>query len=146
MSKHIGKTYTLTGREALSGVEQARIFSRHLHRQIIYHDIPPEKEEEAMVAMGMPEILVKALSQLHSFCQANKFAEVSPDVETVLDRPPISFDRFVEDFEPPIVEDEGFPYRLLSRSTTIYIPCIPDRPPLLGCFFNVHGRTDRQRI
>lgn len=98
-SKHIGKTYTLTGREALSGAEQARIFSRHLHRQIIYYDIPPEKEEEAMVAMGMPEILVKALLQLHSFCKANKFAEISPDVETILDRPAISFDRFVEDYK-----------------------------------------------
>ena len=51
-----------------------------------------------MLTMGC-EILVKALSQLHSFCKANKFAEVSPDVKTVLDRPPISFDRFVEDYK-----------------------------------------------
>lgn len=98
-SKHKGKSYTLTGREALSGAEQATIFSRHLDRQITYHDIPPEKEEEAMLAMGMPEILVTALSQLHSFCKANEFDEVSSDVETVLDRQPISFDRFVKDYK-----------------------------------------------
>ena len=89
----------MTGREALSGTEHASIFSRHLDRQITYHNIPPEKEEEAMLAMGMPEILVKALLQLHSFCKANEFAEVSPDVETILDRQPISFDRFVEDYK-----------------------------------------------
>ena len=98
-SKHIGKNYTLTSSEALSGAEQATIFSRHLDRQITYHNIPPEKEEKAMLAMGMPKILVKALSQLHSFCKANEFAEISPDVETVLDRQPISFDRFVEDYK-----------------------------------------------
>lgn len=98
-SKHIGKSYILTGNEALSGAEQASIFSRHLDRQIIYHDIPPEKEEEAMLAMGMPEIMVKLLLQLHSFCKANEFDEVSSDVEAVIDRKPISFDRFVEDYK-----------------------------------------------
>ena len=96
-SKHTGKSYVLTGREALSRAEQASIFSRHLDRQIIYHDIPSEKEEEAMFAMGMPEILVKALSQLHSFCKANEFDEVSSDVEEVIGRKPISFSQFVED-------------------------------------------------
>ncbi len=52
-----------------------------------------------MLEMGMPKILVKALLQLHSYCKANKFNEVSPNVEEVLGRQPISFEQFVEDYK-----------------------------------------------
>lgn len=98
-SKHKGKTYTLTGSEALNMTDQAKIFSQHLDRQITYRDVSPEQEEEAMLDMGMPNPLVKALSQLHSYCKDNKFDAVYPDVEEVIGRKPIVFSQFVEDYK-----------------------------------------------
>ena len=43
--------------------------------------------------------------------------------------------------EPPIGYPVGFPFRLFSRHFHA-----PDRPPLQGCLFIVHGRTDRQLL
>lgn len=96
-AEHIGKTYVITGAEALTTESIATIFSKHCDRTITYHDVPEVVATQALLSGGMDATMAQALEELHAIFKAGYGAEVSPDVEKVLGRPPISFDQFVFD-------------------------------------------------
>ena len=52
---HAGKTYTLTGPEALSQTRIAEILSATLGRPIHYVNLPPEQMRQALLEAGTPE-------------------------------------------------------------------------------------------
>ncbi|HEY9648030.1 MAG TPA: SDR family oxidoreductase [Chroococcidiopsis sp.] len=96
---HLGKTYVVTGGQALSTADIAALFTAALGRAIAYHDIPESAATDAMRQMGTPEILVQALTELNSIAKAGYSAMISPDVETVTGKPPILFSQFIDDYK-----------------------------------------------
>ena len=95
---HLGKSYTLTGPEALTNEEIAGILSRELGREIRFINLPPAKFREALLSAGVPEWSADALVDLQRLYREGKAATVTRDVEQILGRKPISFAQFVRDY------------------------------------------------
>jgi uncharacterized protein YbjT (DUF2867 family) len=93
-SGHEGKTYPLTGPQALTMTEVAAKLSAATGRTIRYVNVPPEAARQAQLAAGMPPYLADALFELFAERRNGKEATVWPDAAMLLGRPPISFDEF----------------------------------------------------
>jgi uncharacterized protein YbjT (DUF2867 family) len=93
-SGHEGKTYPLTGPEALTMTEVAEKLSAAAGKTIRYVNVPPEAARQAQLAAGMPPYLADALFELFAERRNGKEAKVWPDAALLLDRRPTSFDEF----------------------------------------------------
>ena len=90
---HEGKTYTLTGPQALTHNEVAAELSAATGKTVKYEAVPPAKWAESW-----PESLV----ELYAVCAAGEHAEVTPAVERVTGKPSCSFASFARDFAPAL--------------------------------------------
>jgi uncharacterized protein YbjT (DUF2867 family) len=97
-SGHEGKAYDLTGPEAISNYQVAEILSKITGRTINYVDVPEDTARQNMKGMGMPEAIVEGLLELSAIIKAGYVSTISPAVEQVIGRKPISFERFANDF------------------------------------------------
>jgi uncharacterized protein YbjT (DUF2867 family) len=95
---HVGKTYTLTGPEALTNSEIAKILSDGLGREIRFINLPPAQLKQAMLSASVPEWSADALLDLQRLYREGKAATVTQDVEQTLGRKPISFAQFLADY------------------------------------------------
>jgi uncharacterized protein YbjT (DUF2867 family) len=93
-SGHEGKTYPLTGPEALSMTEVAAKLSAATGTPIRYVNVPPEDARQAQLAAGMPPYLADALFELFAERRHGKESKVWPDAAALLGRPPTTFDEF----------------------------------------------------
>jgi uncharacterized protein YbjT (DUF2867 family) len=93
-SGHEGKTYPLTGPEALTMTQVAEKLSAATGKTIRYVNVPPEDARQAQLAAGMPPYLADALFELFAERRNGKEAKVWPDAAVLLGRPPTSFDEF----------------------------------------------------
>jgi uncharacterized protein YbjT (DUF2867 family) len=93
-SGHEGKTYPLTGPEALTMTEVAEKLSAAAGKTIRYVNVPPEAARQAQLAAGMPPYLADALFELFAERRNGKKAKVWPDAQALLGRRPTSFDEF----------------------------------------------------
>jgi uncharacterized protein YbjT (DUF2867 family) len=93
---HEGKTYPLTGPQALTMTEVAEKLSAATGKTIRYVNVPPEAARQAQIAAGMPPYLADALFELFAERRNGKEAKVWPDAERLLDRRPTSFDEFAK--------------------------------------------------
>jgi uncharacterized protein YbjT (DUF2867 family) len=91
---HEGKTYPLTGPEALSMAEVAEKLSAATGKSITYVNVPPEAAQQAQLAAGVPPYLAEALVELFAERRKGKEAQVFPVAQTLLGRRPTSFDEF----------------------------------------------------
>ena len=93
-SGHEGKTYPLTGTEALTMTEVAAKLSAATGKPVRYVNVPPEDARQAQLAAGMPPYLADALFELFAERRNGKEAKVWADAGALLGRPPTSFDEF----------------------------------------------------
>lgn len=95
-SGHEGKAYVLTGPEAFTIGQAAKVLSEETGRAIRYVDIPEDAAKSAMLGMGMPEWMVNAMMELHAIDKAGWAASVTPTVKDVTGHAPCSFREFVK--------------------------------------------------
>src|ERR1700730_9123189 len=93
-SGHEGKTYPLTGPEALTMTEVAAKLAAATGKIMRYVSVPPHAARQAQLAAGMPPYLADALFELFAERRNGKEAKVWPDSEALLGRQPTSFDEF----------------------------------------------------
>jgi uncharacterized protein YbjT (DUF2867 family) len=93
-SGHEGKTYPLTGPEALTMAEVAEKLSAATDREISYVNVAPEEAKRARLAAGVPEYTADALDELFAERRKGKESEVYPVFEELIGRRPTSFDEF----------------------------------------------------
>jgi uncharacterized protein YbjT (DUF2867 family) len=96
---HVGKTYTLTGPEALTNNQIAQILSDDLGREIRFINLPPEKLKEVLLSAGVPEWNADALIDVQRFFAEGKASAVTQDVEQMLAHKPTSFAQFSRDYK-----------------------------------------------
>lgn len=94
---HEGRTYTLTGPEALTGNEAATCIAWATGRVIFFQDVPDDAARTAMEAMGAPSWMVSGMLELYAIMRAGWTAEVSPDVSRLTQEPGRSFADFAQD-------------------------------------------------
>ena len=93
-SGHEGKTYPLTGPEALSMIEVAERLSAVTGKEIRYGNVDPEQARKAQLDRGVPEYTADALAELFAERRKGKEANVSPAVQAILGRRATSFAEF----------------------------------------------------
>ena len=96
-SGHEGKTYVITGPEALTFQQAAEKLSSVLGRKIQYVDVPNAAAADGMRNSGMPDWNVHAVSDLLAYFATGAAATVTDTVPRLLGRPATSFEQFVKD-------------------------------------------------
>jgi uncharacterized protein YbjT (DUF2867 family) len=94
---HAGRAYTLTGGEALDHHQIARHVSEAAGTTIRYVPIGEDAARTAITAAGLSSERAERLIGFYRLVRQGFCAPVTPDVETVLGRPPIAFARFARD-------------------------------------------------
>lgn len=95
---HAGRTYTLTGAEALSDAAQMAVVSQVLGHEVRYVDVPPEAARAAMTSMGIPLAVVDWLANLNDVVRNGWAAGTSDDVRQLTGHAPRSFAAFARDY------------------------------------------------
>jgi uncharacterized protein YbjT (DUF2867 family) len=93
-----GKEYILTGPEAISFNDVAKIFSNVLDTEIKYVSVPGEAALQSMVGMGLPEWIAKGYVELSEGFSENFANSTTRNVEILTGHPSRSFEQFVSDF------------------------------------------------
>jgi uncharacterized protein YbjT (DUF2867 family) len=91
---HEGKTYPLTGPEALTMAEVAEKLSAATGREIRYVNVAPQEAKRARLAAGVPEYTADALDELFAERRKGKESQVYTTFEEIIGRQPTSFDEF----------------------------------------------------
>jgi uncharacterized protein YbjT (DUF2867 family) len=92
-----GRALDLSGPEALSYADVARVLSRVLERSIQYVPVDDATARAAMLQTGMPEFYADAMIDLHRYFRTGAGARVTATVAQITGRPPTGFERFVRD-------------------------------------------------
>ncbi len=96
-AEHAGRAYTLTGDQALTDSARVAVLARLLGRPLSFVAVAQEAATSGMRQSGMPEVLVEWLGSLNALVAAGYAAGISPDLQALLGRPAIGFERFVAD-------------------------------------------------
>ena len=94
---HEGKTYELTGPEALSTAEALAIIGEALGHTYTYVDVPEEAARKAMERSGLPFWMADAFLELSALIRNGSSGRVTDDVRAVLGRPPRSAREWAEE-------------------------------------------------
>ena len=94
-SGHEGKSYILTGPEAISFHDVAATFSQVLHKDVRYVNVPGEASLESMVSMGFPEWIARGYGELMEGFSEGFASSTTDNVATLSGHPARSFEQFV---------------------------------------------------
>src|SRR2546426_5219836 len=94
---HEGKAYGLSGPEAPTHAEIAEKFSRALGKPVRYVDLPDNDYVRALEGFGLSSAYARAILDLHHYYRTGAASAVTPDVERITGKKPISFERFIQD-------------------------------------------------
>lgn len=88
---HDQQAYTLSGPEALSHGDIAKIIGEKLGKEVPHVALSGEELKQGAMANGLPESCADYLIKLYGLAEQGLMAGVTPDVEQVLGRKPLSF-------------------------------------------------------
>ncbi len=95
---HAGRTYTLTGPEAISVPGQAAVLAEVLGRPVPTRDLSPEQTRDFLrTAWGMDGIRAESALTGLAFVRAGGNAVVTEDTQQVLGRPARTYREWAED-------------------------------------------------
>jgi uncharacterized protein YbjT (DUF2867 family) len=94
---HEGRTYTLTGPEALTFAEAAAVIGEVTGRPVQHVDVPAEQLAAGMAQAGVPDWLAQDIAALQTAYAAGAGSEVTDDVRTLTGRDPRPFREFVRE-------------------------------------------------
>ena len=95
---HEGKTYPLTGPEALSMGELAGKLSAVLGKEVEYVNVSQEAAKAGLMAMGMPDWMADGWAAIAIMISTGAANIVTPMVKEVTGEEPRSFDQFARDY------------------------------------------------
>jgi uncharacterized protein YbjT (DUF2867 family) len=94
---HAGKTYTLTGPQALTFYQVASILSRQTGRPLRHVRVPPDKVRVALQGRGVAAWYADDMAKLHSMLAVGYEEVVTDDIHRVTGRPPRTLAQFAGD-------------------------------------------------
>ncbi|MEU5093562.1 NAD(P)H-binding protein [Streptomyces sp. NPDC020996] len=92
-----GRTYTLTGPEAISASRQAAVLGEVVGRPVRLYEPTPEERRAGLLAAGLGEAYADSLVVAARFIEEGGNAVVTDDVRETLGRPPRTFRDWAED-------------------------------------------------
>jgi (4-alkanoyl-5-oxo-2,5-dihydrofuran-3-yl)methyl phosphate reductase len=94
---HEGKSYPLTGPEALTPRERVGQIAAALGRSLRFEEITEAAARENWTMLGAPTELIDAVMEVLRDT-SGRWARVYPTVEQLIGRPPIGFDQWLYDY------------------------------------------------
>ena len=88
---HEGKSYTITGPEALSVAEQVKILSGAIGKPIEYISVSDDATRSGMQKAGLPPELINALIPFAEYIRSGKAAQVFPTIKEITGRAAFTF-------------------------------------------------------
>ena len=95
--QHKGKSYDITGPEALSYGDAALILSNELGKKITYVNISDEDARNGMRAMGLDKWFIDCMIELYDVSRKGYASDISSAVEDIIGRKSTSFSHFVKE-------------------------------------------------
>ena len=95
---HEGRTYTLTGPEAVTFEGVARALSAATGRVVGYVDVSDEDARKAMIADGLPPMLAEAIVAIFASQRAGSMTTTTDTVRDVTGRAPRTVAGFAEEY------------------------------------------------
>jgi uncharacterized protein YbjT (DUF2867 family) len=95
---HAGKTYEVTGPQALSMNDVAATFTKVLGKPVKYVDVPLEAAQESMLKAGMPDWNAAAVTELYGVFATGQYARTTDTIEKLTGKKPTTLEQFVRDF------------------------------------------------
>lgn len=92
---HVGRTYDLTGPEALHHDRVAELLSAAIGRPVRYVDTPPHITTEAMIGAGLPEWTAHGVVETNEFYRQGGAEHVSDVVDRLTAREPVTMASFL---------------------------------------------------
>jgi uncharacterized protein YbjT (DUF2867 family) len=96
--RHNGKAYNITGPEAISYGEAARILSEQVHKKISYVDISEDDARKGMKDSGSDEWTINYMIELFNIIRKGYLSQVSSVIDEVAGKRPISLSQFAKDY------------------------------------------------
>jgi len=90
-SGHEGKSYDLTGPEALTVGDQAKAIGDAIGKPVKYVDVPDAAAKDSMIGMGLPAMMADAMIEFTSFVRSGGAGAVSDAVKTITGKPGRTF-------------------------------------------------------
>lgn len=94
-SAHAGRSYDITGPEALDFSEVASIVGAHEGRPVTFHDETVEEAYESRRVWAAPDWQVDAWVSTYTSIGSGAMAAVSRDVETITGTPPLTLEELL---------------------------------------------------
>ncbi|CCH54828.1 NAD(P)H azoreductase [Fibrisoma limi BUZ 3] len=95
---HDGKTYTITGPDALTHAEMADQLADALGKPVAFVDVPPAAMRQALAAAGFPDWQTDGLLEDYAHYSRNEASAVLPDVQEVTGKAARTFADFARDY------------------------------------------------
>jgi uncharacterized protein YbjT (DUF2867 family) len=95
---HRNKIYDLTGAKALSHSDIAQIFSKISGKTITYIPVSHNEARENLLKKHWDPQKADIVIGLYEIARHGWCEDVSPDLENILEREPVSFEQFAEDY------------------------------------------------
>ena len=96
-SPHLGRTYTLTGPEALTYAEMAAVLSDVLGRPVRYPAPSARAFRDRQRAAGVPDDFARTMGRIYAVARFGLAGRVTDDLARLLGRPPRTFAEFARD-------------------------------------------------
>jgi uncharacterized protein YbjT (DUF2867 family) len=96
--RHNNKVYTITGSEALSHYQVAKILSNATTKKINYIDIPEEEFQRKQKEIGLNDWWLNLMIEAFYSFRKGYHSQVSSTVEEITGKKPISFSQFAKDY------------------------------------------------
>ena len=96
--RHNGKAYNITGPEAISFGQAARILSEQVGKKISYVSISEDDARKGMKEIGWNEWRINFLIELYNIIKQGYLEEISTPVEEVTGKRAFSFSQFAKDY------------------------------------------------
>ena len=97
---HEGKTYVITGPEALTYADVAEKLSAAVGKNVTYVGVPWEKAKQAILDGGAPEWFAEGQMEQFRFRWQGKQSRVTSTITDVAKKEPTTFLDFAREFAP----------------------------------------------
>jgi uncharacterized protein YbjT (DUF2867 family) len=98
-TKHEGKTYDITGPEALTHSQMAEQLSQALDHPVTFVDVPESEFRNALRGIGMPDWQADGLIEDYAHYRRGEACNISTVVQECTGKPPHPFAAFARDYK-----------------------------------------------
>jgi len=115
---HEGKTYDITGPEALTHGQMAAQLSQALNRPVSFVNVPEQTFREGLRRIGMPDWQADGLIEDYAHYRRGEASDISPAIKEVTGEAPRPFLAFARDYRAAFLSTENSQSESLPVAST----------------------------